>query len=75
MGGLKSVPVVVHKAYPDTTSGSTVPRWRLVCTHANQLEWFYTYSRELSEEGTHQVQIYQDNTAQMRRCIRKPKEN
>lgn len=75
MGGLKSVPVVVHKVYPDVTINTTLKRWKLVCTHDGALVWLYTYSPELAVEGTHDVQLYQDNTSQMRRCIRKPKEN
>lgn len=75
MGGLKSVPVIVHAVYPDTTPDATIKRWKMVCTHDNTLVWLYTYNPDLAEVGTHDVQLYQDNTAQMRRCIRKPKEN
>lgn len=74
MRGQKSVPVLVHKAYPDMTGSETIKRWKLVCTHDNTLMWFYTYSESLAEEGVHDVEIYLDNTTQMRRCIRKPKE-
>lgn len=74
MGGLKSVAVVVHKVYPDTTNSETIKRWKLVCTHQSALVWLYTYNPELAVEGAHDVQLYQDNSVKMRRCIRKPKE-
>ncbi len=74
MGALKQTPIVVWRVDTDWTDGSTVRRWKLIIEHKNDLLWAYTYDRSLAAEGTHFVQFYKDNTAQMRRCIRKPKE-
>lgn len=71
-GDLQQVPVVVWKSVEDQTA-KNIRRWRLIVEHMNQLIWLYTYDENLTREGTHFVQFYQDKSAQRRRCVRKPK--
>lgn len=73
MGGLKSVPITVHKAYVawQNPSDATHKLWRLVAEKDGQLVELHTYTESLTKDGRHNVEMYLDNYG--RRCVRYPK--
>jgi hypothetical protein len=73
MGGLKSVPITVHKAYVawQNPADANHKLWRLVAEKDGQLVELHTYTESLTKEGRHDVEMYKDTY--MRRCVRNPK--
>lgn len=75
MGGLKSVPITVHKAYVAWTNPDNPEhkQWHIIAEKDNQLVWLYTFTESLTKDGTHAVEMYLDNYG--RRCVRNPRKD
>lgn len=75
MQGMQSVPITVWRADVIWTNPAKPDHkcWRLIGEKDGTLTWLHTYTKSLTEEGTHMVEMYLDTHG--RRCIRHPRKD